>query len=787
MVMAALPQSPVAAWARQRALGGACSTAWGPPMQSSPSCARGDPMASSGLVSLASEDFLRAGRRATSEQEVHQLRTNVRIKEVDLLDARSTCHELRRQRDEDVAMCVARKAHLQAEEVSRHEGQLHDVVMRYERRLARAEGWTEPAETAASQRCAEEAQAAAATASLKADRYKQRAAKHKDREERAAKKIAESKALFKAQCEAAGRSQSSLLSRFYFVIWRTVVSGRQCVARWEEGTRCQSDAGNVLRLHLVLSCLLARWVALASASRAECTLRRELDEAEVKSTVAIAGLRTELVKVRGQLKRHACESLAVHAQLSAHRAFSAWCRVVATSRSERELNTRLALSGEQAEASLLLLQEELRRVREERRDVAVDAASSRSGVAVAAVFYAWAMLAKAAAHEGTLRRELGDAQSRTTLALRSAREESRALRRACCSHGLAAVSARALACLATALLAWRTEVHNLQAAKKLSLALEDAEFRHQRVLSVHRSQARSARQVAKRAGQLIGDKRCEATLGTTLRIWRSAVCGVRLERWRAERRFDQVRRLCLSRESLFFLSHGFDLWHVAAVAAAQGRASSALEEARRYAAAGHQADDLEEEIGRARRAGSRAGQGAARRAWSAWCCRSGDAAVLGIIWRLWLAEARHAAAVAELRRAAAAGATGTCAGAGKVDRDMLLEAEKLRTRAAGEVAQQAMILAWPSAPRQIGRLMHWRAAAFEAWWWAVVLPRLEIEDLAAGRRGADATPHSPSMAGGAEALQRSTQGGSTAWPRPPVPTPDARRRRSSRGPGLSGR
>jgi len=709
------------------------------------------------------QDFLRSGRHCpAATHEVQQFGSIVKVKEVDLIDARSTCHELRRQHEEDLAMCVARKAKLEAEELVRHESQMHEVVMRYERRLAKAEGWTDVTAEVSTRRATEEAQAVAVAAGMKATRYKQRAAKQKEKQERVARKMVDSKALFRAQCAATTRSRNALLARAAFALWRTVAVDAQRITRWEACAQGQTDTLQLAQQKFALSCVFVRWVSLTCIVRHENQLRGQLEEVGARSTSAIASLRAEGRWLRVKARKQALLVLEACARVLTGIVMRAWCTVVAASRHEVEMQTRIELAKAQAVATEVLLQEELIRLKRERRRYAIAAAEAQAALIVASALQAWSAAARASASETVLRRELGEAEARATWALCCARDETRALRRQRLKHGIAAVTAIAKVSLSSAWVAWLKEAQNLKAARKLSLALEDAEFRHQRALSLHRSQARSAKEVARHAGRSAVEVRQVAVVRSAFRLWHCAEHISKLQRLGAE----------------------------------HGRVGA------------EKARELEEQIGKARRAGSRAGQLAARRAWAAWGYREGDIALVGLVVRLWFlgvdasrdraeierktlqhsewfraAEARHAAELEDARRAAAVATAGTSS----FDRDALLEAEKLRTRAAVEVAQQSLLLAWPTAARQIGRLNHWRAAAFEAWWWAVVLPRCEIEDVGIGAEQNDVEVAGP---GAAFAVGTPTDArvvaGIAAVPRPP-PVQDQRRRRSSRGPTGSGR
>lgn len=407
--------------------------------------------------------------------------------------------------------------------------------------------------------------------------------------------------------------------------------------------------------------------------------------------------------------------------------------------------------------------------------IAVDA---RCTLLAAAVLRAWRADARAASNEARMCQALEEAEARSTAALRVARAEARQLRQQRLARALAGAAAERRAQLASALLSWLKEARNLQAARQLSTALEDAEFRSQRALSLHRAQAKASRESARRAGLAGVQTRRVAAMRAALTAWRCSGLADRGLRESEEHRLRDLAALrrcccrCISRsiaaEGALECALAFCSWRLAMVqaramqvaASAEPDASVAPEGPANMgpaelaaAAFATASQELEAEIGKARRSGSRAGQAAARRAWAGWAGRGGDIAVLLMAFGSWVkamatrrhkkeisrqaklsaeaqqaAEQKHAAALTQAWQAAAAStmaqAEATPGGSAE-----LLETERMRTRAAGEVAQQALLLSWPTVRCHVGVLAHWKAAAFEAWWWAVVRPRCDLESL----------------------------------------------------------
>jgi len=676
--------------------------------------------------------------------------------EPELLEARGAYRELRRHHEEELGSVVARKTKQAAEELRRHEARLDEVVSRYEARLAKAEFPQDLALDVATQSALQDAQAAACAASAKVDRYKVKADKAREKQEKLAKKVEEHRSLIRAQQGAADWARNSLTLRVMWAAWRS---------------RLESRRQSASLLHLAAR-RLAKVSDFALCETCFSQWRHHCDEARrSKHQVKESSIRQKLIQsmeFKDQMEK----------QVLAVEVFWRWAMSskLASARHESEVQlANQACQQQQDSAAKDRRIEEVRIATRERwRGCVEGLTSSRQATALLSVLSGWARCARSSAAAKALEREVGEVQSRSSWVLSDARDEIRGLRRGRASQALAAVTAKERLLQGLALKTWLLEVRALRAARQLSAALDDVQFRNQRAFASHRSQAEASRKLANKTGLKLVEAKAARSLHRVLVLWKSAVQLTR----RTIQTHSKVLQCHLEKQGLDSLKAVWHIWHTATL---QGRCGRQVADANH---AQKQLEELEEEIGRARRAGSRAGQAASRKAWAASWSKQGDLQAKAVVLRYWAdlvgtlrADAGHSAALQALRAELSI----------KVPTDVLVDAEKLRTRAAGEVAQQALILAWPTAPQQIGRSMHWLASAFEAWWWAIVLPRCQIEDLEVP--SAMQTSHavfssasaSPSLAAAAVSANSA---GVIAKPTNGSSNVDGRRRRS--GPGGGG-
>lgn len=253
-----------------------------------------------------------------------------------------------------------------------------------------------------------------------------------------------------------------------------------------------------VRAPLTCVAVLHAWSSVVMQRRHEAELQAQQQKAAMRSNSAVSSLRNEARASRCRGHRAACRSVDLGVRLVLALPLAAWGRLTLEARALRM--SQALLASQQPVATP-------RPGFAERTPLAAEAAASlkRAGARLAwaadqaallRALRAWWASRAEARHAILLRDKVDEASVQSTLALRSLRDEVRAVRQRCRHSALLATSRRALLSNALAFAAWARQVGRNDPRQASKQTLEELTKEHRQQVSHLQLEVSDARQSA---------------------------------------------------------------------------------------------------------------------------------------------------------------------------------------------------------------------------------------------------------------------------------------------------